>query len=142
MEKIVIDASIVAKWFIKEHNSDLALEIRDKFVDGRLELIAPELLPFEVLNALKYSRLFPIEDLKDAATALDEYAFLLVSFNGNYAQKAVKVAEKYDITIYDAAYVGLSSFLNVPAYSADKKLIKRLGSHFSDKIFFLGELGS
>jgi len=29
-----------------------ALEIRDKYVDGEIKLIAPELLIFEVLNAL------------------------------------------------------------------------------------------
>jgi len=50
----VVDASVVVKWFVEEENSSKAIEIRDKYVNAELKLIAPEILLFEVLNALFY----------------------------------------------------------------------------------------
>lgn len=142
MQKIVIDANIITKWFIAEEYSDMALTIRDQFVEGKLSLIAPDLLGYEVLNALKYSKLFPIADLKDAAAALDNYGIIFIPFKGEFAQKAVEIAIKYDITIYDAAYIGLSLFLNIHVYSADKKLISKLKKDIKDKMIFISDINS
>ena len=48
MIEIVIDASVVVKWFIEENDSDKALLLRDRFIDGKVELYIPILLYFEV----------------------------------------------------------------------------------------------
>ena len=50
--KIVLDASVVAKWFIEEENTEKAIEItiRDKFVRGEIEVLAPSLLIYEIRN--------------------------------------------------------------------------------------------
>ena len=44
MKEIVIDASVVVKWFIEETDSIRARFLRDKFIDGKIELIVPPLL--------------------------------------------------------------------------------------------------
>jgi predicted nucleic acid-binding protein len=54
--KIVVDASVAVKWFVEEEFSDLALKLRDMHVNGLVDLVAPSLMPYEVLNALKYSK--------------------------------------------------------------------------------------
>jgi len=41
MQLAVVDASVVAKWFVEEEGSVKALEIRDRYVTGELRLIAP-----------------------------------------------------------------------------------------------------
>ncbi|MBU2559444.1 type II toxin-antitoxin system VapC family toxin, partial [archaeon] len=53
--KIVVDASVVAKWFLEEVHSEMAEAIRKDYADGLLDLAAPSLLPYEVLNALRYN---------------------------------------------------------------------------------------
>lgn len=142
MQKIVIDASIVTKWFISEEYSDIAIKIRDCFVEGKLDLLAPDLLSYEVVNALKYSKLFPVTDLKDAVAALDNYGITLIPFKGEFAQKATEIAVKYDITIYDAAYIGLAVFLDIHVYSADKKLISKVSKDFKEDISFISDINS
>ena len=53
-EKIlVLDASVAVKWFNPEPLRDKALEIRESFVEGKIQLEAPSLLPYELGNALR-----------------------------------------------------------------------------------------
>ncbi len=132
MQQLVVDASIVVKWFIQEKFSDLALTIRDSFVEGQLRLLSPSLLPYEVLNALKYSKLFLPSELELAMTALDNYSFVLVPLNGSYAQSVVALAQNYDLSIYDAAYVALADILDIRGYSADIRLVNKVSKDFSE----------
>jgi len=62
MERIVIDASVVVKWFVDEEGSEGALAIRKKYAEGEAEIIAPELILFEALNALRHKGLFTEAD--------------------------------------------------------------------------------
>ena len=48
--KIVLDASVVAKWFIEEEDTEKAIEIRDKFVQGEIEVLVHSLLIYEIGN--------------------------------------------------------------------------------------------
>lgn len=126
MPEAVIDASVVVKWFVEEEGSEKALEVRDRYISGELKLIAPELLTFEVLNALYYKRLFSLDELKSIAEALDVFSFELYSFRGKYAQLAVEIAYENNITIYDSAYVSLAMLKNTHVCTADTKLIEKL----------------
>lgn len=53
-EEIVLDASVAVKWFTEEKNTDLALEIRDCYFEEDLTLYAPDLIIYEVENALRF----------------------------------------------------------------------------------------
>ncbi|UCE14102.1 MAG: type II toxin-antitoxin system VapC family toxin [Candidatus Heimdallarchaeota archaeon] len=137
MKKIVVDASLVVKWFISEKYSQLALEIRDHFVNGEIELFAPNLLQYEVLNALKYSNLFSRENLAEAVTSLENYGIIQLPLNGEYAQKTMTVAVEHNISIYDAAYVGLTDVMGICAYSADKKLVDTVQKEYGKSFLFI-----
>ncbi|MCS7364557.1 MAG: type II toxin-antitoxin system VapC family toxin [archaeon GB-1867-035] len=126
MREVAVDASIIVKWFVIEENSDKALELRDKYVEGEIRIIAPELITFEILNALKYKELFNEEELKEISEALQAYSFSLYPLKGEYARKTVEVAVKNNITIYDASYVALAIMRKTQMYTADEKLIKKL----------------
>lgn len=139
MPKIVIDASVVVKWFINEKYSELALKIRDRFVEGQLDLLSPSLLHYEVLNALKYSNLFNLGELTKAASSLENYGIIQVPLNGEYAQKVVELSENYNLSIYDAAYIGLADILDVHAYSADKKLVDKVHKDYGERFLFISE---
>ena len=52
VDKVVLDASVIAKWFVEEELSEKALKIRDLCVEGKLEIFIPELAFLEVLSAL------------------------------------------------------------------------------------------
>ena len=137
IQKMVVDASLVVKWFISEEYSNLALEIRDHLVEGQVELYAPNLLLYEVLNALKYSNLFSRENLADAVTSLENYGIIQLPLNGEYAQKTMQLAVEQNISIYDAAYVSLTDFMGIIAYSADKKLVDTVQKDYGKAFLFI-----
>ena len=128
MSEIVIDASVVVKWFIEEIDSDKARFLRDKFIDGKIELIVPSLLYFEVLNALKYSQLFDLSELEDAGESLENYGFKVITIKNEIRKHMIKVAVDHSISIYDASYLGLSIGLGKTFCTADEKIIKKLPS--------------
>ena len=123
--KIVVDASVVVKWFIEEKYSKEALMIRDSFIEGLVDIVVPSLLYFEVLNALKYSGAFGEDELKKVARILEDYQFTLYELEGAYAEKAVEIAMRKGITIYDASYVALALIEGVDLYTADEKLLTK-----------------
>ena len=48
----VVDASVVAKWFLPEPHKDKAEKLLRNFLGGKVELIGPDLLVAEVGNLL------------------------------------------------------------------------------------------
>ena len=123
--KIVVDASVIVKWFVEEKYSKEALIIRDSFTEGLVDIVAPSLLYFEVLNALKYSGAFGEDELKKVARILEDYQFTVYELRGAYAEKAVEIAMRKGITIYDASYVALALIEETELYTADEKLLTK-----------------
>ena len=48
----ILDSSVALKWVFPEIYSDKAIELRDDFHNGSVELIAPDIFPLETLHAL------------------------------------------------------------------------------------------
>ena len=53
MDQLVLDASVIAKLFLKEKGSDIAIKLKDMHVKGEIEIIAPSLLKYELLPIMK-----------------------------------------------------------------------------------------
>jgi len=140
MSRVIVDASVVVKWYITEKHSTEALELRKQFVEGQIELYAPDLLPYEVLNALKYSQLFNPKELELAIASLEEYGIVQIPLNGAYARHVVRIANTYDISIYDAAYIGLLEVLDAKVYTADKHLLEKLDDPYWAKVVYIPNL--
>ncbi|MCX8183754.1 MAG: type II toxin-antitoxin system VapC family toxin [Crenarchaeota archaeon] len=140
MAKVVSDASVVVKWFIQEKESEKALKLRDMHVSGQLEIAAPQLLFFEVLNALKSSNLFSEEELKTAANSLLNYRVELHPLNKKLAEKTVEIAFKTGLTIYDAAYVALAVELDTVLYTADGKIVETADGEYSGHVLYVSKL--
>ncbi|MEM4020956.1 MAG: type II toxin-antitoxin system VapC family toxin [Nitrososphaerota archaeon] len=125
-EKIlVLDASVAVKWFNVEPLREKALIIRDKYVNGEIELIAPDLLYYEVANALRYNPRFGIEEVKSALKALEDLSIITYDFEGELREKAVELAYRFGITIYDAAYVALAVIRDASLYTANKEVVAK-----------------
>jgi len=125
--QVVVDASVVVKWFVEEERSREARLLRDAYVNGLVDLAAPELLPFEVLNALKYSGAFGEDELKEVARTLDDFQITLHSLRGELAWRTVELSMRKGLTIYDASYVALAESLGSMLYTADDRLVRRIG---------------
>ncbi|MBS7653160.1 type II toxin-antitoxin system VapC family toxin [Candidatus Bathyarchaeota archaeon] len=134
MPELIVDASVVVKWFVDEEYSNKAIKIRDMYIDGKIRILAPEIINFEILNALYYKKLFSENELREISEALDAYSFDLYSLKGEYSRKTVEIMFYNDITIYDASYISLAVMRNTFMYTADEDLISRLKGDFSNYV--------
>ncbi|MGI0081486.1 MAG: type II toxin-antitoxin system VapC family toxin, partial [Nitrososphaerales archaeon] len=70
-EILVLDASVAVKWYNPEPLRENAVAIRNGFRAGRISLVAPALIYYEVANALRYNPKFGIEEVKMALESLE-----------------------------------------------------------------------
>lgn len=135
--RFVVDASVAMKLFVIEPLSDIALALFDKLADDvPAEFFVPDLFYIECTNVLlKYRRRFgrsledtmmDIEDLKQLALKSIPTLELL--------EDALLLADKKNITAYDACYLALGERLGVPVITADRSL-----SEACDGALWLGE---
>lgn len=125
MARAVVDASVVVKWFLEEEHGEQALRLRSDFLEGTLQLRVPALLPWEVINALRYSEDFGSRDLRRAAEGLDRAGLVTIPLLGDYLARTIEFALAARITIYDASYLALGAVLSCPVYTSDEALIGR-----------------
>jgi len=128
MSGIVVDTSVVLKWYIPEQDHEAARRLRDDYLERSFDLIAPALMPFEALNALKYSGHYDGARLEEAARSLSEYGIDLVPFEK--IEGIAKIATDLDVTVYDAAYVALARQFDTTAYTADENLLEDLDNGY------------
>ena len=124
-ETVVIDASVVAKWFLKEVYSTNALLLRDKYIAGEIELASPCIMPFEVLNALRYSGIYSKDALGSVVRSLHRYGIELWDLIGAYGQRVAEVAMELDMSVYDASYVALAEIANAKLVTADEEMLAK-----------------
>jgi len=125
-KNIVIDASVIVKWFIDEKDSDKAEIIKEQFINEKFNLIIPSLLYYEVLNALKYSKLFKLDELNLVGESIEKYGFNAVVIKDEIREKMVEIAFNHDISIYDASYIALAEKFSTQLVTADEKISKKL----------------
>ena len=134
-KKIVVDASVVAKWYLIEEYSDNAIKLRNDYVRGLVQILVPSLLEYEVLNALRYSGVYNLDELKKIGSSLNKYGFITYDLENDIKDLVIKFALKEDITIYDASYIALALKFNTLLYTADQELVNKfpnIAKHIKD----------
>jgi len=119
---LVLDASVIIKWFNKEKDSNIALRIREEYYRGMHEIVVPDLLLYEISNALRYNNEFSVSDISKAVDSIIDIGITITVPERNLLDKAVVMARKENITVYDAVYIALASEINAKFITADEKL--------------------
>ncbi len=135
---IILDASVVIKWFSEEEYTEKALELRERIRYGEEQVIEPDLLLYELANALKYNPHFEVQDVCDALTSLFDMNIDIVTPLPEIIDVAIKLAFEHAITVYDAFYIALAQETGLILITADKKLYERVPS--LEFVKFIGEL--
>jgi predicted nucleic acid-binding protein len=133
---VVIDANVVAKWFLEEESSDRARSL----LDSGLILAAPDLLIPELGSVFREKVRALTMTPTDAALAVEvalERVVLVPSEDGFVG--ALDIALAASVSFYDALYVALARNLGVELVTDDAKLMRTLGQNFNDVIRPLGE---
>lgn len=131
MEKIILDASVVIKWFTKEQDSDKAIVYLKSFYDNEIIILVPSLLFYELGNILikKKSSKDKTAEIKKK---LQDIQLEIRDIGLEWFQKIYENSLDYSISFYDAAYVTLMQNKNCKFITADKKLYEKIKGKFKD----------
>lgn len=122
-QKKVVDASIIAKWFLDEEDTKKALLLKASHIAEDSIIIVPDILFLEVLNALRYNNAKE-ELLKEANKTLCDLQLHVEKINEFILEKAIEISFRYNLTIYDSLYASLSQLHGCQLITADKELKK------------------
>ena len=125
MKRIAIDASVALKWYLAdEEYSQKALGVLDKYVSNDLDILAPSLLEYEVINGLviaaKRGRI-PKDKIHMAADGFTNLELKLKNIS-LYAPKVIHYCQVCNRSAYDASYLAVASEEKIPFVTADKGL--------------------
>ena len=121
---MVIDSSLTLTWFFEDERTDAALALLDCV--QQCGAVVPSLWRLEVANALQMGiRRGRIDAAYRDASLLDLSALdIMVDAEGHdFAwSTTLRLAERFRLTLYDAAYLELAQRLGLPLATLDKEL--------------------
>ena len=119
----VIDASITVAWCFEDEATDATESLlRRLLTEGGL---APGHWPFEVANALRSGeRRGRLDDVKlsTARSLLEALPVDVAPADIRVALGVVDIARSHDLSVYDAAYLGLAAARNLGLATVDQRL--------------------
>lgn len=118
--EIVLDSSVVVKWFSKESKSEEAIRLMDSYVEGSMELSVSELLFCEVTNALRYKPDYDAERLKKAVGQLFSLHMKVIHVTETLMMRAGEIAYEGKVTLYDALPVTIAEQRKTVCMTADE----------------------
>lgn len=107
---LIVDTSVALKWLNQdnEQNIDHADKILEDARDGKVEILAPELLKYEIGNALLYGKKIAKKDIKELLNIFYSLPISFVLENTELATNTYILAKNLRITYYDASFVSLA----------------------------------
>jgi predicted nucleic acid-binding protein len=138
--RYVLDSSAAIQWVLPEKDSAKATRLRDDYHHAVHELLAPDIFPAEMLNALTKAERTKRISIGDArvlyqsiiadAPVLHPYLSLL--------DRAGEVASRFRVALYDCLYLALAERAGCELVTADTRFLNNLRPHFP----FLVDLAS
>ena len=120
----VVDASFVLAFLMPDESRLEIDSVFNQFKSSLINLTASPILPFEVTNGLK-SALLKKRITKDyCLNRMEEFFNYEIETKEINFKEVFLLAEKYNLTIYDASYLWLNKKFDAPLLTFDKKLIK------------------
>lgn len=123
----VLDTSVAVKWFANEGGAEQAKadQLLNALDKGECILKAPELLLFEVANALTISHKFPSAKVIDSLTFLRKLKIEVELLNWSTLMKAVEIASACGATIYDSYFLAVALGSNSVLITADHAFLRK-----------------
>lgn len=131
---ICVDASVALKWAVREDHSDHADRLRRDAERADEALVAPHLFRFELTNSVRRRMLrfgLPIADARQLIVDLLASPIVTLLTFDQLHPRALEIADAHGLpAAYDAHYVALAELLGCEFWTADERLVERLGTDF------------
>ena len=122
----VVDNSVALAWCFEDEHTRAVMDLLDRVAESGA--FAPSLWPLEALNGLLMAERKKRVDAKRRHRLCGFLRALPVTLDTETADQAwtatIRLAERYRLSVYDAAYLELAQRRNLPLATLDKDLIK------------------
>jgi predicted nucleic acid-binding protein len=124
MIHLLIDTSVLIKWFHTEGEAELAeaRALRSAHVNGDLEAHMLDLALYEVGNVLVGALRWKPSDVADQLDDLLIFLGLPLAMSAEWVRTSATMAHRHSLSFYDAIWAATAFELKVPLVSADRKL--------------------
>jgi predicted nucleic acid-binding protein len=140
--KIVVDTSVLIKWF-KTRDEELlneAKQLLEEIERRRVEVHVPALLLYEVGNILLLKTRLGLSALEAALDGLESLPFVVAPPATPLLKRAVSLGRQLSLTFYDASFLALAVELDCPLVTADRHLFEH--AHTLQRVRHLSQVGS
>ena len=119
--KVVVDASVAAKWLVDEEGSELA----DTLLSGNFEIFAPRLMASEVGSALRHKvRMgkLEVDGVGELAAQISDFTVTWAD-DEEFAAEAARLALTLQSSVYDCIYLALAHSERAKLITEDKRFL-------------------
>ena len=135
---MIVDASVVlGAFFPDEEQTESQALIRDHVI-GRLQLAAPDLLLYEVTNAVVQARRRGRISDEQVEDILSSFEGLNIALRPVTWQQMLPLAQRFDRSAYDAAYLALAESTDQPLVTGDLRMYNAVREHL-DWVKWIGD---
>ena len=114
MKSVVVDTSVIIKWLNQdnEQHLDKADQILLDVEKGKTSLLAPELAKYEIGNVLLKGKRLLADQVEICLRTFYALPITYISETEVSAQETFSLADKLNITYYDAAFLTIANYNN------------------------------
>ncbi len=127
MRAFVIDASVAARFVLKEEHHKQTESVLTDYKESNIELIAPPIILNEVGNAIRKAcvrGLIGEDEAKDGYSNFINLGLTLIPTGPDDLREILKTAIEKRVSFYDAEYLYTSIKVGAPLLTADDALLK------------------
>ena len=125
MTHLLIDTSVLIKWFHSEGEGELSESrtLRSAHVSGDVDAHMLDLATYEVGNVLVRRLQWEPGEVADQLDDLHTILGPPLVMTGDWLRHAAALAHKHRLSYYDASWAATANRLNMPLVSADRQLL-------------------
>ena len=120
IQNVVLDSSVIAKWFIDEEGSLEARSIYSQAQELSINICAPTLAQFEIGNVLVKKKFSAIH-ARYILQTLNESPIKWIDMTTQIMNRTYDIAIAYQITFYDSVFIACAESVEANLISANVK---------------------
>lgn len=125
MTRLLIDTSVLIKWFHTDGESELdqARRLRSAHLTGELDAHMLDLATYEIGNVLSRALRWTATDVADQLDDLHAILGPPLVMPPAWLRRAATLAHLHMMSFYDASWAATAAELGIPLISADRRLL-------------------
>ena len=124
MPKIIIDASVVLKWFSPEPKAQLALQVYAAIKQGKLIATAPIFLLVEVMNILVHKKHVEADLVRKIINKISTCGITFEDLVTEHIAQLQQIVATHKVSAYDGLYLLSAQNHECQILTEDKELLK------------------